>query len=86
MLFNLIRARNFRNFPHIEARFPDGAQFICGRNGQGKTNLLEGLGLVTTLRSFRTSDVPSMINWTAQPREAVLLFQMTHERLGEAEL
>lgn len=86
MLFTSIRVRNFRSFPHLEAHFPAGAQFICGRNGHGKTNLLEALGLVTTLRSFRTTDVPSMINWSAHPREAILVFHVTHDRLGETEL
>ncbi len=86
MIFSSLRVRNFRNFQQMEARFPDGAQFICGSNGQGKTNLLEALGLVTTLRSFRTSDVPSMINWSANPRESVLVFELLHERLGETQL
>jgi DNA replication and repair protein RecF len=86
MRFNTVRALNFRNFPQLEGRFPGGAQFICGGNGQGKTNLLEALGLVTTLRSFRTSDVPSMISWDAQPREAAIVYEISHERLGETVL
>ncbi|MGA1204457.1 MAG: DNA replication/repair protein RecF [Opitutales bacterium] len=86
MRFLTVRTQNFRNFPTMEVSFTAGAQFICGANGQGKTNLLEALGLVTTLRSFRTSDVPSLINWKAQPREAVLVFEVEHERFGETQL
>lgn len=86
MRFATIRAQNFRNFRQMEAKFPAGAQFICGGNGQGKTNLLEALGLVTTLRSFRTSDVPSMISWEAQPREAMLVYEISHERFGDCVL
>ena len=55
MRFQRLRAANFRNFQLLEGDFPPGAQFICGRNGQGNTNLLEALSLVTSLRSFRTS-------------------------------
>jgi DNA replication and repair protein RecF len=86
MRFEQVRAVNFRNFSNLQSQFGNGAQFICGGNGQGKTNLLEALGLVTTLRSFRTSEIPTLINWDAQPREAVLLYQISHERFGETEL
>jgi len=86
MRFETVRAVNFRNFSQIEVNFPAGAQFICGGNGQGKTNLLEALGLVTTLRSFRTSDIHSMINWDARPREAVLVYEIKHERYGDCVL
>ena len=86
MRFRKIRAFNFRNFDLLEAEFPTGAQFIRGGNGQGKTNLLEALGLVTSLRSFRTSDMPSLIRWQAQPRQAALLFEIEHEQLGSTHL
>lgn len=86
MRFHGFRARDFRNFPLVEARFPEGAQFICGGNGQGKTNLLEALGLVTSLRSFRTTEVPALIRWEAQPREAALVYELSHEEMGETVL
>lgn len=86
MRFLEIRARNFRNFGSLQADFPEGAQFICGGNGHGKTNLLEALGLVTSLRSFRTADLPALIHWQAQPREAVLVYTLSHEQMGETVL
>ena len=86
MRFKSVRIANFRNFPQLEAVFPNGAHFISGQNGQGKTNLLEGLGLVTTLRSFRTSEIPTLIRWEAQPREAALVYTIDHERYGETTL
>jgi DNA replication and repair protein RecF len=86
MRFQQLRTRDFRNFPMLEASFPEGAQFIQGRNGQGKTNLLEALGLVTSLRSFRTTEIPALIRWEAQPREAVLVYELTHDQLGETTL
>ncbi|HSH09675.1 MAG TPA: DNA replication and repair protein RecF [Oceanipulchritudo sp.] len=86
MRFRQVRAANFRNFTLLETTFPGGAQFIRGRNGHGKTNLLEALGLVTSLRSFRTSEVPALIRWESQPREAVLVFEIEHEQLGETTL
>ncbi len=38
-----------------------GLNVFFGRNAQGKTSLLEAVGLVARGRSFRTDDTPSMI-------------------------
>ncbi|MEM9227243.1 MAG: DNA replication and repair protein RecF, partial [Verrucomicrobiota bacterium] len=35
--------------------------FLLGRNGQGKSNLLEAAGLVTALRSFRTAEAKALV-------------------------
>lgn len=86
MRFKSIRARQFRNFAFLEATFPAGSQFIEGDNGQGKTNLLEALGLVTSLRSFRTSENAALVRWKTLPQEALLLYELEHEQLGETTL
>jgi DNA replication and repair protein RecF len=38
---------------------------FAGRNGQGKTNLLEAVGVLGTLRSFRTARAGEMVAWGA---------------------
>lgn len=86
MRFNQVRVRDFRNFPELGVEFPAGAQFVCGGNGQGKTNLLEALGLVTSLRSFRTTEIPALIRWEARPRETRLVYEITHDQMGETTL
>ena len=86
MRFLQFRATNFRNFERMDVRFPEGAQFICGGNGHGKTNLLEALGLVTSLRSFRTSDISALVRWEAPVREAALFYTCEHEQLGHSTL
>jgi DNA replication and repair protein RecF len=45
----------FRNFDRQEIRFSAGTNLFIGRNGQGKTNLLEAIYLLGYGRSFRTS-------------------------------
>jgi DNA replication and repair protein RecF len=53
-----IRALDVRGFRNLASqRVELGARFnvVAGENGQGKTNLLEAIYLVTTSRSFRTS-------------------------------
>jgi DNA replication and repair protein RecF len=47
---------NFRNYESLELGFGDGHQLFLGRNGEGKTNLLEAihvLGVGTAMRASR---------------------------------
>jgi DNA replication and repair protein RecF len=48
-----LRLRDFRNYGRLDAAFPPGFHVLLGDNAQGKTNLLEALYLLSTLRSFR---------------------------------
>lgn len=56
-----IKLANFRNFKLLDLSFGNEANFIIGRNGIGKTNLLEAIFLLSTGRSFRTSDLSELI-------------------------
>ncbi|CAI8283273.1 MAG: DNA replication and repair protein RecF [Opitutia bacterium UBA7350] len=60
MRFSTLRLQDFRNIEFGELDLSSERVFLCGSNGQGKSNLLEALGLVTALRSFRTQDLGSM--------------------------
>lgn len=55
-----------------------------GPNGQGKTNLLEGLGMVSALRSFRTTDGRSLAAWGRGGY--ALEWTLEHERRGRTEV
>lgn len=77
MRITTVKAQNFRNFKFLNVSLPGDAHFIVGDNGQGKTNLLEAVNFMTSLRSFRTSEVRSLIRWDAEPKEAVLFFVIT---------
>jgi len=46
-------ARNFRNFEKLDLELPESGLAIVGENGQGKTNLLEGIYYLQVLRSVR---------------------------------
>jgi len=48
-----LRLRDFRNFARLDADFPAGFHLLLGDNAQGKTNILEAIYLIATLRSFR---------------------------------
>jgi len=52
---------NFRSYTVADVEFADGLTVILGANGQGKTNLLEALGYLATLGSFRGAPLDAMI-------------------------
>src|SRR6266567_7010283 len=48
-----LRLRDFRNYARLDTDFAPGFHLLLGDNAQGKTNILEAIYLLTTLRSFR---------------------------------
>ena len=48
-----LRLRDFRNYARLDAEFAPGLHLLLGNNAQGKTNVLEAVYLLATLRSFR---------------------------------
>ncbi|MGE9289814.1 MAG: DNA replication/repair protein RecF [Puniceicoccales bacterium] len=68
---------NFRNIESARLRFEGDRIFFVGLNGQGKSNLLEALGLLQAVRSFRTSDLRHLIR-KEQPA-ARLYFELETE-------
>jgi len=56
---------NFRNFRRLRLEPQPGVLLFCGRNGQGKTNLLEAIYVLATTRSPRTSVERELLSWQA---------------------
>jgi len=48
-----LRLRDFRNYARLDVKFSPGFHLLLGSNAQGKTNVLEAVYLLSTLRSFR---------------------------------
>ena len=61
---------DFRNYAQVDVPFERGPNLIIGRNGQGKTNLVEALGFLSTLGSHRVSSTAAMIK---AGREAAII-------------
>lgn len=53
MLLTRLVVRAFRNLVALDLGIPAAGMALIGRNGQGKTNLLEAIYYPVTLRSFR---------------------------------
>jgi DNA replication and repair protein RecF len=52
---------DFRSYDSAEVAFAPGLTAVLGANGQGKTNLLEAIGYLATLGSFRGAPVDALI-------------------------
>ena len=61
ILLRALKLSNFRNYAALELRLGPGVTLIDGRNGQGKTNLLEAIYLMSIGRSSRGSADRQMV-------------------------
>jgi len=58
-----IACESFRNLSPLRLEPHPGFNIIEGKNGQGKTNLLEVIYVMATLRSFRETRLRNLIGW-----------------------
>lgn len=82
-LLNL-RIQNFRNIDFAELELSADRTFLLGANAQGKSNLLESLGLLMALRSFRTQRT-SVLPKRGSNGYAVV-YELEHDIQGHVEL
>ncbi|HVE71668.1 MAG TPA: DNA replication and repair protein RecF [Thermoanaerobaculia bacterium] len=59
MILRTLTTQAFRNLGEAETAFHEHANILVGRNGHGKTNLLEAIYFLATTKSFRTSRIAS---------------------------
>ena len=81
MRLSHIRLVDFRNVENADLPLNGKRHFFCGGNGEGKTNILEAAGLITALRSFRTTEIRPLIRQNeaiASIRATVSLTQSSH--------
>src|SRR5438093_13496940 len=58
-----LRLRNFRCFESLGIEFSPGFNFFVGRNGQGKTSILEAACVLLRLQSQRSSTLPPIVRF-----------------------
>ena len=68
---------NFRNYETAELALGPGVTVLVGRNGQGKTNLVEAIGYCSTLTSHRVSGYIPLIR--TQTNKAVIRLLAEHQ-------
>ncbi|HEV7807880.1 MAG TPA: DNA replication and repair protein RecF [Solirubrobacteraceae bacterium] len=65
MIATRLRLRNFRSYANADIALGPGVTVVHGRNGAGKTNLVEGLYFGCTGRSCRTSNEREVVRFGA---------------------
>jgi DNA replication and repair protein RecF len=75
-----LRALGWRNLEPLEFRPGPLASVLYGDNGQGKTNLLEAIYYLATLRSFRTSHADELIQAGEAPERRARLTAVIEHR------
>lgn len=77
-----IQIKNFRNLDIDQLEFADGINCIFGKNGEGKTNLLEAIHFITNRRSFRkNTSFPQLISMDCEDYE-ILLSSVFQNEIG----
>jgi DNA replication and repair protein RecF len=57
---------DFRNYTAAEATLAPGLTVVVGSNGEGKTSLLEAVGYLATLASFRSAPTDALVRQGAE--------------------
>lgn len=63
MILRRLTLKNFRNIAYDVIDFTDGVNLLVGKNGQGKTNILEAVSFCSYLKSFRAAKEEQLIKF-----------------------
>jgi DNA replication and repair protein RecF len=72
MVVDRLRLRDFRTYADAEVAIGPGLTVVHGRNGAGKTNLLEGLYFGCTGRSCRTTNEREVVRFDAPTARVIV--------------
>ena len=64
--FRNITLNNYRNFSNFNFNFCEGTNLIIGKNGTGKTNILEAISLFEKGRGFRKEKIINLVSYNNQ--------------------
>lgn len=76
MIVTHLNLTDFRNYRHADVALSAGPNLFVGSNGQGKTNLVESLGYLSTLGSHRVSTDHAMVRQGAE--SAIIRARLEH--------
>ena len=78
MIVSRLSLRNFRSYERAEVRLAPSITVVAGRNGAGKSNLLEALYFACTARSCRTANEREVVRFGADVVRLELWAQDAH--------
>ena len=82
MYLSHLSLNEFRNYRHLELSLGKGLFIFYGENAQGKTNLLEAVGMLATGSSFHASSDREVVNWYAPDHIARILSNVMRRDCG----
>ena len=80
--FKEINLNNYRNFENFFLEFKNGCNIILGKNGSGKTNILESLSLLEKGRGFRKDKIENLINFNNRHRDFKILSLFNNKNIN----
>ena len=83
MFLKQIVLQNFRNYRQLSLGLNRGLNIFIGQNGQGKTNLLEAIQLLTSGKTFRPGKVQ---DWLRQGFSESVVRGSVEKPVGQSEL
>lgn len=72
---------NYRNCKNIELDFNNNKTLIIGKNAQGKTNILESIYFLSTLKSPRTSNIKEFVNFDGNNFSAEITIEKSNTEI-----
>ncbi len=81
MYVTAIELVDFRSYEHVELSLNAGVTVLVGRNGQGKTNVVEALGYLATLSSHRVASDQPLVRHDAKVAVVRAAVERTGRRL-----
>lgn len=82
MKLEKLKLQQFRNIADLDLEFKKNVIVFEGDNGQGKTNIVEGIYLLSKGSSFRTSDVTHLIQREFEKNKEVSIINGILEKDG----
>ena len=80
MMIESVRLHRFRNYEDEVITFPKAIILLYGRNGQGKTNLLESLYMGGIGKSYRGIADADLISWNQDQASVIIQFRRSETR------
>ncbi|MDR3600172.1 MAG: DNA replication/repair protein RecF [Desulfosporosinus sp.] len=81
MMINNFRLQNFRNYQDETIQFMPGINILVGNNGQGKTNVLEGVYYLLTGKSYRVQREQELLRWEQSEFHLYGNFLLAHHKV-----
>ncbi len=82
MMIKNLRLQNFRNYEDELVQFVPGTNILVGDNGQGKTNVIEGIYYILTGKSYRVQREQELLRWNQSEFHLFGDFLLSHHKVS----